>query len=239
MRVDRLRYRHVGPLTFTVRAGEVLGIFGLVGAGRTELLEVLAGARRADEGSVVFHDGAGLPHNPKEAWVRGIAILPEDRKRAGIASSFLVLENTRLAARRQSSAWLFDKREKALALPLLRRLAVRAASVMQPVGTLSGGNQQKVVLARCLSVSPRLLLLEEPTRGVDVRTRSELYTLIGELAASGLTVVFASSELPEVLAFVSTVLVLAHGQQTLLLPNAGLTEAQVLNAAFHLAAPAA
>ena len=116
---------------------------------------------------------------------------------------------------------------------------MRAASVMQPVGTLSGGNQQKVVLARCLSVSPLLLLLDEPTRGIDVRTKSELYTLIGEQAASGLTVVFAASELPEVLAFTSTVLVLAHGQQTLLLPNAGLTEAQVLNAAFHLAAPAA
>jgi ribose transport system ATP-binding protein len=122
-------------------------------------------------------------------------------------------------------------------MPLLQRLAVRAVGMMQPVGTLSGGNQQKVVLARCLSVSPRLLLLDEPTRGIDVRTKAELYTLIEELAASGMTVVFASSELPEVLALASTVLVMAHGQQTLLLPNAGLSEAQVLAAAFHVTLP--
>jgi ribose transport system ATP-binding protein len=238
LRVEALRYQMLGPLSFSVRAGEVLGIFGLVGAGRTELLEVLAGVRNAEAGRAVLPDGGGLPRTPREAWARGVAILPEDRKQAGIAGHLSVLENTRLAVRRRGPAWLSAEAERRASAPLLRRLGVRAAGLSQPVGRLSGGNQQKVVLARCLSASPRLLLLDEPTRGIDVRTKADLYGLIGELAESGMAVVFASSELPEVLALATTVLVLAHGQQTLLRPNEDLGEAEVLAAAFNERPPA-
>ncbi len=149
------------------------------------------------------------------------------------------MENARLAARRRGPAWLSGGAERRAAAPLLRRLGVRAAGDAQPVGRLSGGNQQKVVLARCLSVSPRLLLLDEPTRGIDVRTKAEFYGLIGELARSGMAVVFASSELPEVLALATTVLVLAHGRRTLLRANDDLSEAEVLAAAFAELSPPA
>ncbi len=149
-----------------------------------------------------------------------------------MAPHLSVLENARWSVRRRGPAWLRGPVERAATAPLLRRLAVRTSGMEQPVGRLSGGNQQKIVLARCLAVSPRLLLLDEPTRGIDVATKAEFYSLIGELAESGMAVVFASSELPEILALATTVLVLAHGRQILLCRNVGLSEAEVLEASF-------
>ncbi len=223
----------LGPIELTVRAGEIIGVFGLVGAGRSELLELLAGLRRPGGGTVRLFDGGGLPGSPGEAWARRIAFLPEDRKAAGILPNLSLLENMLLSWRRTMPAWLRLTREQRAAAPLLRRLAVRASSPRQRLRTLSGGNQQKVVLGRCLAVAPRLLLLDEPTRGVDIATKAEIYTTIGELAADGMAVIFASSELPEVLALATRVMVLARGQQRLLAENAGLEEAAVLSAAFR------
>jgi ribose transport system ATP-binding protein len=226
----------LGPIDFDLRAGEILGLFGLVGAGRTELIETLAGLRRAAAGEVRVFDGGGLPRSARAAWTRGLAILPEDRKAGGIVPSLSVQENLLLSWRRRAPAWLSAQRERRHAAPLLRRLAVRASSPQQRVRTLSGGNQQKAILGRCLAVGPRLLLLDEPTRGVDVGTKAEIYDLIASLAAQGMGVIFASSELPEVLALATTVLVLARGQQRLLAPNEGLNEAALLSAAFNFAA---
>lgn len=232
LRVGFLRHAQLGPLSFEVRAGEVLGVFGLVGAGRTELLEVLAGVRPADGGGAVLPDGGPLPRTPREAWARGLALLPENRKEAGIAPYLSVLENVRLAVRRHGPALLARGSERRHTAPLLGQLRVRAASDAQAVGRLSGGNQQKIMLARCLATAPRLLLLDEPTRGIDVGAKADIYALVGELAAAGVAVIFTSSELPEVLALATTVLVLARGQQTLLRRNDALTEAEVLTAAF-------
>ena len=232
LRVQGLCEGRIGPLTFSVREGEVLGLFGLVGSGRTELIETLAGVRVASGGHAVLPDGGGLPVNPAAAWARGLAILPEDRKKTGIFPRSSVLENARSAARRRGPVWLSGAGERRAADPILRRLAVRTAGVGQAIERLSGGNQQKVVLARCLAVGPKLLLLDEPTRGIDIHTKVDLYRLIGELAASGMAVVFASSELPEILALATTVLVLAQGRQTLLHANDDLSEAEVLAAAF-------
>jgi ribose transport system ATP-binding protein len=226
----------LGPIDFTLRAGDVLGVFGLVGAGRTELLELFAGLRPAASGTVQLYDGGGLPASPSHAWARGIGILPEDRKAAGIAPSLSVLENLLLSWRRQASPWLVPAGERRQAAPLLRRLAVRASGPQQRVRTLSGGNQQKVILGRCLAIAPRLLLLDEPTRGVDVGTKAEIYALIGELAAEGMAVIFASSELSEVLALATRVMVLARGTQRLLADNVNLDEAALLSAAFSFEA---
>jgi ribose transport system ATP-binding protein len=226
----------LGPIDFDLCAGEILGLFGLLGAGRTELIETLAGLRRATAGGVRVFDGGGLPRSARAAWARGLAILPEDRKAGGIVPNLPVQENLLLSWRRRAPAWLSAQRERRHAAPLLRRLAVRASSPQQRVRTLSGGNQQKALLGRCLAVGPRLLLLDEPTRGVDVGTKAEIYDLIASLAAQGMGVIFASSELPEVLALATTVLVLARGQQRLLAPNKGLNEAALLTAAFNFAA---
>ena len=223
----------LGPIDLAVHAGEIVGVFGLVGAGRSELLELLAGLRRPAGGTVRLFDGGGLPASPGEAWARRIAFLPEDRKAAGILPSLSVLENLLLSWRRGVPPWLRPAREQRAAGPLLRRLAVRASGPGQRVRTLSGGNQQKVVLGRCLAVAPRLLLLDEPTRGVDIATKTEIYATIGELAADGMAVIFASSELPEVLALATCVMVLARGQQRLLAANTDLDEATVLSAAFR------
>jgi ABC-type sugar transport system ATPase subunit len=231
--VRDLRDRHrLGPVSFTLHAGEILGVFGLVGAGRTELLELLAGLRRHGGGAAQFFDGAGLPATPRNAWARGIAILPEDRKAAGIAPNLSLHENMLLSWRRAAPSWISTARERAVVGPLMRRLAVRARGPEQRVRTLSGGNQQKAILGRCLAVGPRLLLLDEPTRGVDIGTKAEIYDRVAALANEGMAVIFASSELPEVLALATTVMVLARGQQRLLSPNEGLDEAAMLTAAF-------
>ena len=181
-------------------------------------------------------DGGGLPTTPAHAWARGVAILPEDRKAAGIAPSLSVHENVLLSWRRSAPGWINPARERGVVAPLLRRLAVRARGPAQPVRTLSGGNQQKAILGRCLAVGPRLLLLDEPTRGVDIGTKAEIYDHIAALANEGMAVIFASSELPEVLALATTVMVLARGQQRLFARNEGLDEASVLSAAFSFEA---
>ena len=233
------RAGRVGPIDATLHAGEILGVFGLVGAGRTELLELLAGVRPAGAGSARLFDGHGLPADPGQALARGIAFLPEDRKLAGIVPNLSVQENLLLSWRRRRAGWLRPSQERQAATPLLRRLAVRASSPQQRLRTLSGGNQQKVILGRCLAIGPRLLLLDEPTRGVDVGTKAEIYALISELAKAGMAVIFASSELPEVLALATRVMVLARGRERLLRDNAGLDEATVLSAAFRFEGEAA
>jgi ribose transport system ATP-binding protein len=223
----------LGPISLRLHAGEILGLFGLVGAGRTELLELLAGLRPMGGGTLRLFDGPA-PANPRQAWARGLAILPEDRKAAGIAPSLSLQENMLLSWRRRVAPWISPARETSQASPLMRRLAVRASGPGQRMRSLSGGNQQKVILGRCLAVGPRLLLLDEPTRGVDVGTKAEIYALITALAAEGVAIIFASSELPEVLALAGTVMVLARGKQRLAARNEGLDEATLLRAAFAL-----
>lgn len=230
--------RGIGPLSFELRAGEILGIFGLVGAGRTELLEVIAGLRPPASGSASCLGRSRLPRHAGEAWRWGIAILPEGRKRNGLCPNLSVLENICLSARQSAALLLAPGRERMQGEALRRDLGIVAGSLGAPIHTLSGGNQQKALFGRCLAAQPAILLLDEPTHGIDVRTKADLYRLIQDLARKGLAVVFVSSELPEIRALATRIMVLAHGQVTLLKPNTGLDEDDLLSHAFGAAAPA-
>ncbi len=223
-----------GPFSFELKAGEVLGIFGLVSSGRTELLEMLCGLRKCVAGKAILFDGEQRPATPVEAWQRGIGFLPEDRKRNGIFPQLSVRENISLSVRNTLQQNLSDTRaERNKVHQLFERLGIRAQSLEQEILYLSGGNQQKAILARCLAVGPRVLLLDEPTHGVDVRTKGELYQMIDELAGRGMGIIMVSSEIPEILAVASTIVVLARGKQGLLLRNQNLDDKTLLEAAFR------
>jgi D-xylose transport system ATP-binding protein len=203
--------------TFTVRRGEVLGIAGLMGAGRTELLMSLFGSYPGPVSGEVYV--AGRPaqiRRPAEAIAHGIAFVTEDRKRFGLVLDQTVLSNMTLAAlRRISGRVVTDEwRELAAGDRMFRSLRIKAPSLFAPAGTLSGGNQQKVVLSKWLLTEPRVLLLDEPTRGIDVGAKQEIYAEIDALARSGMAVVMVSSELSEVLGLSDRILVLHEGRIT-------------------------
>jgi ribose transport system ATP-binding protein len=218
-------------VSFSVRAGEIVGIAGLVGAGRSEVLETIYGARRRTAGSVMM-DGRKLPAGNVHAAVRaGLGLAPEERKSQALLLGEPVARNVSLASlpRLARIGWLDRGREKREAIDVTRELDVRPPDVTRAAGTLSGGNQQKVVLARWLLGSTRLLLLDEPTRGVDVGARSELYAVIRRLAGQGIGVLLVSSEVPEVLGLADRVLVMREGRIVHQAAAADLDEHRVLD----------
>ncbi|MTW13057.1 ATP-binding cassette domain-containing protein [Pseudoduganella eburnea] len=190
------------PVDMQVRAGEVLGLAGLLGAGRTELARLLFGADRADKGDIVIGDKAfGAFANPRQAIAAGIGFCSEDRKLEGAVLSLSVRENLVLAlqARQGMLRAIPMQRQRELAEEYVKALGIRTASIETPIGTLSGGNQQKVLLARWLATGPRLMILDEPTRGIDVRAKQEIMDYVTTLCKRGMSLLFISSELPEVL----------------------------------------
>jgi ribose transport system ATP-binding protein len=217
-------------VSFTVHAGEVVGIAGLVGSGRSELLETIFGARKADRGTVTVQ-GKPLGPGVRAAVKAGVGLAPEERKSQGLLLDLPVVHNVTLASLGRYAKLGFTERGRELddAGASLRRLDLRPADPRRIVRTLSGGNQQKAVLARWLVRGCRVLLLDEPTRGVDVGARAELYRLIDELAATGVAIVLVSSEIPEVLGLSDRVLVLREGRVLADRRSAGLTEAEVLD----------
>ena len=201
-------------ISFSVRSGEVVGLAGLVGAGRSEVARAIFGLTRVDAGTVTI-EGQKLPPGRPDLAVRaGVAYVPEDRRVQGLIMPFGVGPNISLSSLGKVSRHLVLSRtaEAALATPFAEMLAIKASSLRQLVSTLSGGNQQKVVLSRWLATEPRVLILDEPTRGIDVGSKSEIYALIDRLARGGLAVVLISSELPEVLGLSDRVFVLARGR---------------------------
>ncbi|GAB3164051.1 sugar ABC transporter ATP-binding protein [Amycolatopsis sp. NPDC004378] len=218
-------------VTFSVHPGEVVGIAGLVGSGRSELLETIFGARKADSGTIAVQGKPLRPGSVLAAVKAGIGLAPEERKSQGLLLDLPVVHNVTLASLGRYAKFGFSERGKELedAGASLRRLDLRPADPRRIVRTLSGGNQQKAVLARWLVRGCTVLLLDEPTRGVDVGARAELYRLIDELAASGVAIVLVSSEIPEVLGLSDRVLVLREGRVLADRPSAGLTEAAVLD----------
>jgi len=201
------------PAELSVRAGEIVGLFGLAGAGRTELLQGIYGGK-ARTGTVAI-DGRPLAGSPPESIKNGLMLCPEDRKGDGIFPLRSVSENVNISCRRRFSKlgfWIDDKRERENAQTQVSRLAVRTPTLDQPIGLLSGGNQQKVILGRWLSENVRVLLLDEPTRGIDVGAKREIYDIIYGLAQSGVGVLMASSELPEVLGVCDRILVMREGK---------------------------
>lgn len=195
-------------INFNLHKGEILGIYGLLGSGRTELLEMLAGVR-ASHGSVLL-DGRRLSaRTTSDAVKAGIVLVPEDRQRDGLIPDLSIRENIALAA--SHNLFLFRSAETAQVRTLAAQLNLSAHNLELPVTSLSGGNQQKVLLARCLMLSPKVLLLDEPTRGVDVVTKREIYRILRNLAVEGLSVLFTSSEIEETRTLADRVLVLCQG----------------------------
>ncbi len=226
------RPRLVQDVSFDVAPGEVLGLGGLLGAGRTEVLETLFGAQTATaSGGEVRVDGrpVGLT-NPAEAKRAGIAFVTEDRQRDGLILDAGIDRNVPLPVmpRVATRGVVSTRRETMLAADTVARLGIRAYGPAQPAGTLSGGNQQKVVVGKWLLTDPRVLLLDEPTRGVDVGAKAEIYGLIRDLSRRGVAIVLVSSELPELISLSDRILVLREGHPTALLGRAEFSEETIL-----------
>jgi rhamnose transport system ATP-binding protein len=235
LKVERLTREGVfTDVSFEVRAGEIVALAGLVGAGRSEVARAIFGIDRADGGHVEV-DGRALPNGkPSAAMAAGLAFVPEDRRQQGLVMELSIKRNATLTglARLTSRFGLISgKSERVLAEDWARRLQLKFHSLNDSVGTLSGGNQQKVVLAKWLSTEPKVLIVDEPTRGIDVGTKSEVHRLLGDLAAEGLAVLMISSELPEVLGMADRVLVMHEGRITGELARADADEERIMRAA--------
>ncbi len=211
----------VRNVSFEVKRGEIFGIAGLVGAGRTELARVLFGQTPADSGEIVLNGKTVTIRSPGEAIALGIGYVPEDRRRHGVILEMPIEQNMTMAIHPRifPAAWLRFGRERKLASDFIRDLAVKCAGPDAPGGSLSGGNQQKVSLARWLATQPKLLILDEPTQGVDVGAKSEIHKIIRRLAREGLAVIMISSDLPEVLGMSDRIGVMREGTLTSLLPG--------------------
>jgi len=226
------------PVELTVRKGEIVGLAGLVGAGRTELLEAVFGVRRSSAGTVRVAGSAVRRNSPADSITRGMALVPEDRKGAGAVLTMNVLDNGSLPRLGSFTlgGWLRQRARGRVVKEAMSSVRLRSRGMGQSVGTLSGGNQQKVVLARWLTGHVDVLLLDEPTRGVDVGARSEIYRIITDLAASGMAVVMASSDMPEVLSLSHRAYVMRGGALVAELDRQQLSAPDVQETVFRLAA---
>jgi ribose transport system ATP-binding protein len=221
-------------ITFSVRAGEVLGVAGLLGAGRTELLEAIFGASPYQPTGTIRLEGKPVRfRHPDQAIKAGIAMTTEDRKTLGLFEAMTVAQNITLRRLPELTIGpLVDPRAERRAVDTsVKELAIKTAGGDVPVTTLSGGNQQKCILARWLLIEPKLLLLDEPTRGIDVGAKAEIYQLIRRLASEGRAIVMTSSELPELLAVADRIIVLCEGRLAAVIPRAEASEEAIMHAA--------
>jgi L-arabinose transport system ATP-binding protein len=225
------------PCSFTARAGEIFGFFGLVGAGRTELLRLIFGAAAKTAGHVTVFGRELEIRSPRDAIEAGIVLCPEDRKKDGIVPVRSVLENINLSSRRRKAragVLINESWERSNAQQRIEQLRVRTPSARQLIRNLSGGNQQKVILGRWLSETVKVILLDEPTRGIDVGAKSEIYTIMQNLAREGVCVVMVSSELPEVIGVADRIAVMRQGQIAAVVERADATEEKLLKLALPL-----
>ena len=239
---DQPQRKKVDDVSFQLRRGEILGIAGIVGAGRTELVTALFGSYPGDYEGEVWLEGRRVDTSePLKAIQAGFALVPEDRKHHGIVRDLSVGENITLSVLQRYSrlSRVDENLESREVADQIRRLALKTASPALPITALSGGNQQKAVLAKMLLTSPKVLILDEPTRGVDVGAKFEIYKLMLELAAQGISIIMVSSELAEVLGVSDRVLVMGEGKLRGDFVNQGLTQETVLAAALGQPAPAA
>jgi ABC-type sugar transport system ATPase subunit len=228
---DRWRLREIG---FALRRGEIVGVAGLMGAGRTELLECLFGCSPLPPEGVIIVDGQRRRFaHPQEAIAAGLAMVTEDRKRLGLFDQMTVAENVSLCSLAETTVGglLSRRREAELADSAIERLGVKTSSRDAAITSLSGGNQQKAILARWLLTEPKVLLLDDPTRGVDVGAKAELYQLMDGLCREGLGIIVTSSELPELLTLCDRILVLSEGRLTAEFSRDEATEAKIMEAA--------
>lgn len=222
-------------ISFEVGKGEIVGIFGLMGAGRTELMETLFGLHYSDSNGEIRVDGVAIKSKtPAEAIEAGLALVPEDRKKDGLILSMDVKTNICITILAELERLFIKNKQKesGLADKYINELRIKTPSKNQLAKNLSGGNQQKIVLAKWLATKPRLLLLDEPTRGIDINAKREIYQLIMQLADQGLGIVVVSSELPEILAISDRILVMAEGRLTAEFSATGASEDLILRAAI-------
>ncbi|MDX3106047.1 sugar ABC transporter ATP-binding protein [Nonomuraea angiospora] len=221
-------------VSLTVRTGEIVGVAGLMGAGRSELLESIFGVHRPSEGAISLRGAPYRPRSPKQAIERGVALVAEDRKAQSLVLGNSVAFNASLSSlgRYLRFRTVDRRREGAAVEQQVRALRVKTPGLRFTVGNLSGGNQQKVVLAKWLLTAPSLILMDEPTRGIDVGAKAEIHALMSSLAAEGKGVLVASSELPELLAMCDRILVLCEGRITAEFPRGQATQEAILEAAM-------
>jgi inositol transport system ATP-binding protein len=222
-------------INFTVHQGEVLGIAGLMGAGRTEVARALFGLDAAENGDIVINGEKVIIHSPKEAIQHGIGYVSEDRKGWGFIPGLSVCQNLTLASLPNHVNGLFiqQKSESETVATMMVDLRIKASGPNQPVAYLSGGNQQKVVIGKVLLASPSIVILDEPTRGIDVGAKAEIYRLIRQLTDKGIAVIMISSELPELVGMSDRVLVLAKGRQTATLTRVEATQETIMRYAMQ------
>jgi rhamnose transport system ATP-binding protein len=232
--VERLTHEGVfTDISFTVHAGEIVALAGLVGAGRSEVARAIFGIDRRDAGRVLLGTTEIPPHSPGAAMDAGIGFVPEDRRQQGLVMDLAIDHNVALASLGRLAHFGLIRRgsEGTLAREWATRLQLKFGALKDPVSTLSGGNQQKVVLAKWLSRRPKLLIIDEPTRGIDVGTKSEVHRLLSDLANEGIAILMISSELPEVLGMADRVLVLREGRLAAEFARADANERDIMRAA--------
>jgi ribose transport system ATP-binding protein len=227
---DRVR-----DVSFTLRRGEILGLAGLMGSGRTELARALFGIDRADSGDVLVGGERVSLASPKQAIAAGLALVPEDRREQGLVLDHSVRENLLLPLLDEvrRGPLLSTAESRALSASLIDRLRIKVAHPGRPVRLLSGGNQQKVVIAKWLGTDPEVLILDEPTAGVDIGTKSEILDRIRDLAASGKAVIVISSEYPELLAVSDRILIIREGSIVRDVPRRDIPDEETLELAVQ------
>lgn len=232
LEVDGLCSDQVTDISFVLRAGEVVGLAGLIGAGRTELAKTLFGALPHSAGSIQIDGQEVSIRAPRDAVDAGLVYVPEERKADGLFLERSVMENASIAILRRISPFrlIRKKEERRIVTEFTRRMRVKTPSLDHWIGKLSGGNQQKLILARWLATNPRILILDEPTRGIDVGAKADVYALIDELAAAGAAILLVSSELTEILGLSDRILCLQAGRITASFAADGATEESVLHA---------
>lgn len=236
MRIDDLQGRGVNePVSLEVKRGEVFGLFGLVGAGRSELMRLVCGVEKASQGQVTFRDKTGVFTSPGEAIRAGIAMCPEDRKSQGIFPVASVADNINISCRRFFKRWgvfRHTARESENAKTYIQRLSIKTPNHRTPINTLSGGNQQKVIVGRWLAEEIDLFVMDEPTRGIDVGARRDIYTLLYDLAEQGKGVIVISSDLAEVSSICDRIGVMRDGVLVDIVPREQATQERLLGLAL-------
>ena len=220
-------------ISFTVRRGEIVALAGLVGSGRSEVVRAIFGIDPHDSGTITLHGQVLKGHTPGRAMAAGLALVPEDRRLQGLFMPSSIAHNSAVTVLRRLRrfGFLTTSAERALATDWAGRLRLKYAGINDPVERLSGGNQQKVVLSKWLATGPSVLMVDEPTRGIDVGTKAEVHRLLSEEAARGMAIVMVSSDLPEVLGMADRIIVMREGRQVAEIPRSEATQERVMTAA--------
>lgn len=233
LRVEHLSGNGVEDINFSLKKGEILGFGGLVGAGRTELMNVIYGADKLKSGTIYLSGKPVHFRDTADALAKGIGMIPEDRKRTGVFLKMSIRWNSVICALKSIShlGIVNTKKEKEIADYYIKRLKIRTPSPEQLAGNLSGGNQQKVVLAKAMAAQSQILIFDEPTRGVDVGAKQEIYQLMNQLVEEGHSILMVSSDMPELLGMSDRIVVICEGRQAGIVPKAEFSQARILDLA--------